>query len=76
MTSIQDSFDRAFRDKSTANTISHANDSDSDSAKEQEKIVQEKRLKKGAVPMEDRKLLKINAWFLHLKFAMSFRRKR
>ena len=46
MTSIQDSFDRAFRDKSTANTISNANDSDSDSAKEQEKIIQEKRLKK------------------------------
>lgn len=46
MASIKDSFDSAFRDKTTHNNASIDDDTDSDSAAEQKKVIEEKRQKK------------------------------
>lgn len=46
MSSIKDSFETAFRDKSSHNNQSVDDDTDSDSAEEQKKVIEEKRQKK------------------------------
>ena len=43
---IRESFERAFKEKNTANTVSKTYESDEDSGKEQEKMIERKRAKK------------------------------
>ena len=43
---IRESFEKAFAEKNTANTVAKTYESDEDSGKEQEKMVERKRAKK------------------------------